>query len=131
MVAACAMFAVLESVHLAEREDQRRTQREARASGSRNSKMCGQGPRRVCILQHHGFAQRIDGRIGDLRKALAEERVERTRRAGQRRNGGVVAHRPDGVFALGGHGRQDHAHIFAGEAEAMLQAIQFGDAERR
>ena len=55
-------------------------------SGSRNSKMCGQGPRRVCILQHDGFAQRIDGRVGDLREALAEEGVERTRRAGQGRN---------------------------------------------
>ena len=33
-------------------------------------------------------------------------------------------------FAIGGHGLQDHAHVFAGVTEAVLKAIEFGSDER-
>ena len=68
-----------------------------------------------------GFAQRIDGRIGDLRKALAEVRVDRPRRLRQVRERRVVAHGPHGVLAVGRHGRKHHAHVFLGIAEEALR----------
>ena len=72
-------------------------------------------------LDDAGLAQRIDGRIGDLGEALAEIVIDGARRARERGNGRVVAHRPDGVLAIGGHWLQDHAHVFARVAEEPLQ----------
>ena len=95
-----------------------------RKAGQRRAHLKEVRPRpEACVhLEHDRFAQWIDGRIGDLGKSLAEVGVYRTRRAGQGRNGGVVAHGPHGILAFGGHGREDHAHVFAGESEAALQA---------
>ena len=63
-----------ERVHLAERQDGR-AQRKA---GKRLAQLedVRPGAETRVHLQHDGLAQRIDGRIGDLRKSLAEKRVE-------------------------------------------------------
>ncbi len=75
-------------------------------------------------LHHNGLAHRVDGRIGHLRKTLAEEGIHRPRRMGQRRQRRIVAHRPHRVLAVAGHGRQHHADIFPGVAESLLQLGQ-------
>ncbi len=75
-------------------------------------------------LNDNRFAHRIDGRIGDLGKALAEEGVDRPRRVGQRSQGGIVAHGPNRVLAVAGHGGQHHADIFPGVAKHLLQLGQ-------
>jgi len=55
-------------------------------------------------LNDDGLPHRIDGRIGDLGKSLAEEGVDRTRRMRQGRQRCIVSHRPDGILAVAGHG---------------------------
>ena len=93
------MMAFDERVHLAEREDWR-AQREA---GKRLAEFENVRPRAETRvhLEDHVFAQWINGRVGDLRESLPEERVERAGGAGEWGNRCVVAHRPDGVFAIG------------------------------
>ncbi len=110
-------------VHLAQRQ-QRGSQREPGQRLAQFKKMRPR-PQAGVHLQHHRLAQRIDGRIGHLRKSLPEKCVKRPRRAGQWRNRSVVAHGPHCILALGGHGLQNHAHIFARKSEAVLQTIQF------
>ena len=46
-----------------------------------------------------GFAQRIDGRIGDLRETLLAVIPERARERGEKCGGRVVAHAPIGFFS--------------------------------
>ncbi len=77
-------------------------------------------------LEDDVFAKRIDGRVGDLRESLAEKPVQGARRVRERSERGVVSHGPDSVFAIGDHGLQNHAHVFARVAEAMLQAVELG-----
>ena len=80
-------------------------------------------------LQNAGFAERIGGRIGDLRETLAEERVDGARRTREGREGRVVAHGPDGILAVHGHRLEDHVHVFAGVSEGELQAGKLGRFE--
>ena len=61
--------------------------------------------RRACAEQrlqrhHAALAQVVDRRVRHLREALAEERVERPRAPGERRQRGVVAHRRDRLVAV-------------------------------
>ena len=76
-------------------------------------------------LDDNGLPHRIDGRIGDLGKALAEEGVDRPRCMRQGRQRGIVAHGPYRVLAVAGHGGQHHADIFPGIAKELLQLGQF------
>jgi len=116
------MIAHFERMHLRE-GDERRAHGKA---GQRLAQLQDVRPRAQARmhLEHNGLAQRIDGRVGDLGETLPEECIERSRRTRQRSDGGVVAHRPHGVFALCRHRRQNHANIFARESEAMLETIQ-------
>ena len=93
--------------------------------------MCGHGTETRVHLEDDVLAQRIDGRVGDLRESLAEEGIERPRRTGEGRDRSVVAHRPDCVFAVGCHRLKDHPNVFARIAKAVLQAIEFSGIERR
>ena len=81
-------------------------------------------------LDHAGFPQRVNGWVGDLGEALSEEGIDRPRGSCQWRNRCVVAHRPDGVFALHGHGLQDHVDVFFGVAKAQLQLVQIRRIDR-
>ena len=59
-----------------------------------------------------------------MRETLTEEPVERSWRACKGRDRSVVAHGPHRLFALEGHGSDDHLHLFTRIAEAALQAHQ-------
>ena len=69
------------------------------------------------------FADRIDGRIGDLGEVLLEIGVEQLGLAGQRRHRRVVAHGADRLLAGQGHGRDEEFPALLGVAERLL-AIQ-------
>ena len=66
------------------------------------------------------FADRIDRRIGDLRKQLLEIIVERAVFVRQHRQCRICAHRADGFFAGIHHWRQDKLDIFLRIAECLL-----------
>src|SRR5271157_3026670 len=83
------------------------------------------------LRDHAGFAQRIDGRIRDLRETLAEKPIQRARSSRQRRDGSVVSHGPDGFLALHRHGSDHHFYFFTGIAEAALQTREVVFVERR
>ena len=71
------------------------------------------------------FADRIDGRVGDLGEELlevVEQRLRLVGEAGQRR---VGAHGADRLLAVRGHGREDHLQVLVGVAEGAL-ALQHG-----
>ncbi|MBP2648469.1 MAG: hypothetical protein H6Q77_2093 [Gemmatimonadetes bacterium] len=69
---------------------------------------------------HHGLAQRVDRGVGDLGEALPEVGICALRRAGERRDRGVVAHAPDGVHAGRRHGLDHQAQVFETIAEKPL-----------
>ncbi len=73
---------------------------------------------------HHGFADRIDRRVGDLREVLLEIIVEQLGPFGENRDGGVRSHRSDRIVALGRHRRQEQLQILLGIAERLLAAAQ-------
>ena len=79
---------------------------------------------------HDLFAQRVDGRVGDLGEHLpeiAKQRLVLVREHGQRR---VRAHRADGLRAVQGH-RQDRIPVFLiGIAEGALQTRALGAGQR-
>src|SRR5580698_84819 len=75
-------------------------------------------------LNDAGFAQRIDRRICNLGKTLAEIGIHRPRSTRQRSQRRIVSHRPDGIFAITGHRLQNHTHIFARVTETQLQPCQ-------
>ncbi len=74
---------------------------------------------------HHGLAQRVDRRIGDLGEPLAEIGVHALRRAGQGRNGRVVAHAPHRIDPGGRHGLEHQAKVLEAIAEETLAHDQF------
>ena len=84
---------------------------------------------------HQLFAERIDGRVGDLGEALAHVRVKALRHPRQRRDGRVVAHAPDRIAALGSHGRDDVAQVLMAVAKGALASGELlggkGRSERR
>ena len=67
------------------------------------------------------FAQRVDGRVGHLRKALLEVGGQRRMPAGQRRDGLVRAHGRDGFAALLRHGQQHVPHVLLSKSEGLAQ----------
>ncbi len=75
-------------------------------------------------LDDAGFAQRVDGRIRHLCEALPQVVVDGAGRAGERGDRRVVAHGPNGVFAIDRHRLQHHADVFACVAKEPLQFEQ-------
>ncbi len=73
---------------------------------------------------HDRFAERVDGRVGDLRELLPEIIVERTLAFAEHRHGGVVAHGTGG-FLAGFRQRTDHLiTLFEADLEELLVAQQ-------
>ena len=66
------------------------------------------------LQRHHAaLPQVVDRRVRHLREALAEERVERSRTPGERRQRAVVAHRRDRLVAVRGGGPEHERQILA------------------
>ncbi len=58
------------------------------------------------------FAQRIDGRIGNLRETLLAVIPQRARQRGKKRRRRVIAHAPVGFFAVHERGEKHFELIF-------------------
>jgi hypothetical protein len=78
-------------------------------------------------LDDNRLANRIDGWIRDLGKALPEKCVNRPWCTSQGSYGSIVAHGPNCVLTVAGHGRQHHPHIFPSVAKDLLQLNQVFD----
>ena len=74
----------------------------------------------------------VDGRVGDLRKALLEIAEDRSRPACERRQRGVVAHRGRRLVPVGGQRPQDERELLARVAarDLTLQKIGLGRVDR-
>ena len=73
---------------------------------------------------HHRLADGVDGRVGHLRKQLAEvvrQRLAALREHGQRR---IVAHGADAFLAAQSHGREQQLQVFLAVAKGLLQGRQ-------
>ena len=75
------------------------------------------------------LAQRIDGRVRDLREELAEIGVEQAGLKREHGQGRVVAHRAVGLRAVAEHRLEDHVEFLAGVAEGDLLLGQRDDVE--
>jgi len=75
---------------------------------------------------HVGFAQRIDGRIGNLREALLEIIPERPCQRGKKRGRGVVAHAPIS-FLSGEKAGEKNFVLVVGPAGRACETPGFGD----
>ena len=81
--------------------------------------------------RHHvRFAQRIDGRIGDLRETLLAVIPQRARQSGQKRGRSVIAHAPVGFFAMHQRGEKHFVLVF-GPAGGGGEAFWFSDGGGR
>ena len=79
---------------------------------------------------HAGFAQRVNRRIGHLRKRLPEAVVQRPHALADRGHRHVIAHRAN-CFLLQLGQRPQHAFLFVvGELEQFLEAVHGGIIER-
>ena len=107
----------------------------------RNAKPAGvllgglqQVPLRAAVaIQRHDdlFADRIDGRIGDLGETLLEVVVEHARLIGQHRQRGIVAHGAERIAQLADQGLQHDIHGLDGIAEGVHARRQRGRVRRR
>ena len=70
---------------------------------------------------HDRFANRVDGRVGHLRKQLLEIIVEWLVFARQNRQWTVVAHGTYAFFTKGGHGGHQKFDVLLGVAKGLLQ----------
>jgi hypothetical protein len=87
------------------------------ASGSRAAVAAAeQGP----AGQHVAFAQVVDGRVGHLGEALAQEMADRADGQPEHGRGGVVAHRGRRLLAGRGHRPEHGGEQLPGEAEGGL-----------
>ena len=68
------------------------------------------------------FADRVDGRIGDLREELLEVVEEELRSLGQHGEWRVGPHRTHGLVARGRHGRDQELHVLGRVPEDLLPA---------
>ena len=73
---------------------------------------------------HHGLADRVDRRVGDLREELLEVGEERRRLVGEDGERDVVAHRADRLLALRRHRREQHPQVLLRVAEGELAGAQ-------
>ena len=81
------------------------------------AEMHGQG-------HHQLLANRVDGRIGYLRKELLEVGVKQSRLQGKDGEGSVISHRANGFRCILDHGLEDHLQLLAGISEAELLLSQ-------
>ena len=73
--------------------------------------------------RHHvGFTQRIDWRVGDLRKLLAEVVVNDARLAGEHGKRGIVTHRADRFLAVLTEHADDGVQLFRAVVKLLLVA---------
>ncbi len=82
------------------------------------------GPDKGHQRHHNLFANRVDGRVGDLRKQLAEIVVEKLVLAREHRQGRVVAHRANALLTRSGQGIQQELEIFLGVPKGLLAVKQ-------
>ena len=77
-------------------------------------------------FQRHddGFAQRVDRRVGDLRKLLTEVVIRRTHAARQHGHRRVVAHRAHRLLALLGQRTQHLVTLLEGDLEHLHVALE-------
>ena len=75
------------------------------------------------------LTDRVDWRVGDLGEQLLEVRVEKLRLQRQDRQGGVIAHRVDGLLCVAHQGGNGHVHFFLVVAEGDLLLRQAEDVE--
>ena len=68
----------------------------------------------------------VEGRVGYLGKELLEIVEQQLILFRQHRQRRIVAHRPHGLVAAGGHGRGQHPQFLVGIAKGPLPAGQFG-----
>ena len=73
---------------------------------------------------HDRFADRVDRRVGHLRKQLLEVVVQRLVFVGQHGQRAVVAHGANGFFTGRGHGGQQELDVFLCGAKGLLQIEQ-------
>ncbi len=75
----------------------------------------------IGIQRHHqAFADRVDGRIGDLREGLLEIAEQQLRLIGKARQGRIDAHGADRLLGLGRRRREHRLQILIGVAEGAL-----------
>ena len=90
----------------------------------------------VALQRHdHFFADRVDGRVGDLREALLEVVVEHAGLVGEHRERRVVAHRAQRIAALAHDVEEHELHGLGGVAERLHALekrvfVQSGDLSR-
>ncbi len=82
-----------------------------------------------------GFAQRIDGRVGDLREALLAVIPQGSGERGKKGGRSVVAHAPVGFFAMDESGKKNFELVFcpaggAGDALGVMDGDCRGDSGR-
>ena len=75
---------------------------------------------------HHRFADRIDRRVGHLRKQLLEVIVERLVLVGHDSQRRVIAHGTGRLFTLYGHWRHQEFQVFLRIAKGLLTVEQAG-----
>ena len=81
---------------------------------------------KACLQAHHmPFAQAVDRRVSDLAEILAEELADEAGLIADDRQRRIIAHRPNGFFAIFNHGREDHFDIFQRHASGDLTLRQF------
>ena len=74
----------------------------------------------VALKRHDDFfANGVDGRVGDLGKALFEVVVEHAGAIGHHRKGRVVTHGTQRISQLGYHWAQHKLHGFLGETKGV------------
>src|SRR6266699_2301013 len=79
----------------------------------------------VAVQRHnYPFAQRVNGWISDLCKALVEIIGEGTRLAREGSQRRIIAHAPYRLFVFGQHRAQHKLNIFVCIAEEALEAEQ-------
>ena len=92
----------------------------------------GAAPAEIHHERHHQLlAERIDRGVGHLGETLAHIGVEALRQQGQRRDWRVVAHTPDRIATLGGHGRDHITQVLVAVAKRMLARGELVRGERR
>src|SRR6266851_982087 len=79
----------------------------------------------VAVQRHnYAFAQRVNGWICNLCKALVEKIGEGTRLVRERGQRRIIAHAPYRLFVFGQHGAKHKLNIFVRIAEEPLEAEQ-------
>jgi hypothetical protein len=123
-LAAGARFDAAQARHVVEVQHRLRHFQPHRRVDGVDVQQVGLGADEAVQAHHDGFADRVDRRVGHLRKQLLEVVEQRLVLVRQHGQGAVVAHGAGGFFAIGGHGRQQELDVFLREAEGLLAVEQ-------